>query len=105
MITVTFSFNKADCVGFCISGHSGYSEQGSDIVCSAVSSAAYMAVNTITEILHINPKVAVKDGFLSIALTNSEAEKASVILDGFALHITALCEQYPDYIIVNNSEV
>ena len=49
MIEVEF-FREPDgtLTGYTFSGHSDYAEQGSDIVCAAVSSAAYMAANTIS---------------------------------------------------------
>ncbi len=105
MTTVTF-YNSGDLIcGFKISGHSGYAEEGHDIICASVSSAAIMAANTITEILHINAEVTEDDGLLIFNLSENEAEKSSVILDGLKLHLTALSEQYTKYIKVKNSEV
>ncbi|MEE0868633.1 MAG: ribosomal-processing cysteine protease Prp, partial [Ruminococcus sp.] len=42
MIKVTFEAGNGVIKNVCISGHSGYAEEGSDIVCAAVSSAAIM---------------------------------------------------------------
>lgn len=105
MITVTFNCSGNLICGFEISGHSGFSEEGSDIVCAAVSSAVYMAANTITEILHINADVTENDGFMSLSLSKREAVNSAVVLDGLRLHLTALSEQYTKYIKVKNSEV
>ncbi len=105
MITVTF-FKSDDVINaFMVSGHSDYSEQGSDIVCAAVSSATYMAANTITDIQHIDAEVTERDGFMSLKLPLNEAKKAGVILSGLELHLTALSEQYNKYIKVKISEV
>ena len=41
--------------GFDISGHAMFAESGSDIVCASVSSAAYMAANTVTAVI-LNPR-------------------------------------------------
>lgn len=105
MITVTFNCSCNLICGFEISGHSGFSEEGSDIVCAAVSSAVYLAANTITEILHINADVTENDGFMSLSLSKREAVNSAVVLDGLRLHLTALSEQYTKYIKVKNSEV
>ena len=91
--------------GFCIRGHSGYSEQGSDIVCAAVSSAAYMAANTIIEVLNINADVALDDGYMRLRILPSEAKTCRDILTGFKLHLCSLEEQYSDYLTVNYLEV
>ena len=53
MINAVFTVSRGFITGFTISGHSDFAEQGSDIVCSAVSSAVYMAANTITEVQQI----------------------------------------------------
>lgn len=105
MITVTFFESHGVVNGFEISGHSDYSQEGSDIVCSAVSSAAYMTANTITDIQHINADVTERDGFMSLRLSQSDAHKAQDIILGLRLHLTALSEQYNKYIKVKISEV
>ena len=105
MTTVTFLKSDDIICGFEISGHSDFAEEGSDIVCAAVSSAAYMTANTITEILHIDADVTENDGFMSLSLSKGEAEKSAVVLDGLRLHLTALSEQYTKYIKVKISEV
>ena len=42
-------------MGFRVEGHSGYAEEGADIVCAAVSSAAYLIVNSVTEVRGVSP--------------------------------------------------
>ena len=105
MTTVTFNCSGNLICGFTVSGHSGYAEEGSDIVCSAVSSAVIMTANTITEIQHINADVTENDGFLKLNLSKEEAKKCEIILKGLKLHLTALSEQYKKYIKVKISEV
>lgn len=97
MITVRF-YVKNQTVGFEISGHSGYGEEGSDIICSAVSSCAYMTANTLTEIMGLNPDITVKDGYMKLILSDSETVKAQDILNGFMFHINAMADEYPGYI-------
>ena len=45
--------------GFSVSGHSGYAEAGSDIICAAVTTAVRFAECTINDVLgnHANSKV------------------------------------------------
>ncbi|MBQ8539163.1 MAG: ribosomal-processing cysteine protease Prp [Ruminococcus sp.] len=105
MIKVEF-FGSSPVLGFSIKGHSGYGEQGSDIVCAAVSSVAYMAVNTITDILNVKPlKLYENDGEMRLELDESSAQKCSVVLDGLVLHLRSLSEEYKKYIKVTISEV
>ena len=105
MIQVTFAVEDKIITGFEISGHSGFSEEGSDIVCAAVSSAAYMTANTVTEILDLKCSVTADDGLMILKLSKDEAEKAQDILNGFLLHINALSKEYADFIDLKISEV
>ena len=51
MTRVEFFDHEGRITGFCCSGHSGYAEEGSDIVCAAVSTAAKLAECTINDVL------------------------------------------------------
>ncbi len=105
MITVTFNQSGNLLTGFTISGHSDIGEEGNSIVCAAVSSVAYMVANTITDIQHISADVTDSDGFMTLNLSNSDAESAQDILLGLRLHLNALSEQVPNDIIVQITEV
>lgn len=105
MITVTFKTSGDLICGFTVSGHSDYGEEGSDIVCAAVSSVVIMTANTVTEIMHINAKVTESDGFVNMDLSKPDAERSKYILDGLRLHLTALSEQYSNDIKVKITEV
>lgn len=93
--------------GFCISGHSGYSESGTDIVCAAVSSAAYMAANTMTEILNADVDVQVAEnlGIMKAFVSERDVSKCHDIIEGLKMHLILLEEMYPDNIKVSYMEV
>ncbi len=96
MIEVTFfQDDKGALKGYSFSGHSDYAEAGYDIVCSAVSSAAYMAANTITEILGLEIDAEVADGSMKVEVLNPD-DAADSILKGLKLHLKTLSGQYPD---------
>ena len=105
MIRAIFTVQDKLVTGFEISGHSGFSKQGSDIICSAVSSAAYMAVNTLTDVQKLDCDVTVNDGFMDLKLSKAEAEAAQVVLNGLLLHLNALSQEYSDFIDLKISEV
>ena len=96
MTTVTFLKSDDIICGFEISGHSDF---------AAISSAAYMTANTVTEILHINAQVTEDDGLMKVRMSPNDALKACDILSGLKLHLTALSEQYKNFIKVKFSEV
>lgn len=98
MIRAVF-FEGESKLGFEISGHAG-GNRGKDIVCASVSSAAYMAANTITDILNISAEIRLNDdGFLSFFISEDNVS-AKAIIDGLQLHLTALSKQYPKKIKV-----
>lgn len=96
MTTAKFLFSDDIIVSFELSGHSGAGEEGTDIVCSAVSSAVYMAANTIIEIMKLSPEAEVRDGYLKFAMNMDDARKSKVITDGLYLHLSELQGQYPN---------
>ena len=104
MTKVVFRFSDNAIKGFSLSGHTGAGTAGNDIVCAAVSSAAYMAANTLTEICGAQADVAVADGYMSLSLTETD-DSIQKILEGFLLHINGLQEQYPKRIQVLKTEV
>lgn len=100
-----FTAKDGELLGFSIKGHSGFAEFGSDIVCAAVSSAAYMTANTITDVLNVHADIVVNDGYMYLRVSPQNCKECRHILSGFKLHLCSLTEQYPDYLIVNYLEV
>ena len=96
MTTAKFLFSDETVISFELSGHSGAGEEGTDIVCSAISSAVYMAANTIIEIMKLNPETVVRDGYLKVQMNLEDAHKSKVITDGLYLHLSELQSQYPN---------
>jgi hypothetical protein len=105
MIKVEF-FGTDLLYGFHITGHSDMNPDGPEIICAAVSSAAYMAANTVIDVIGLRPDIKVDDGDMYLKLqTESEAERCRDILGGLMLHLGSLSEQYQDYIKLTYSEV
>ena len=90
--------------GFSISGHSGYAEAGSDIVCAAISAVVAMAETTINDVCGGKAKVRVKEEDARITLTLpatcEEEEAIQSVLAGLMLYLIGLRDDYEDYIEV-----
>ena len=90
--------------GFSVSGHSGYAESGSDIICAAITAVVTMAEATINDVCGAKAKVRVKDEDARITLTLpascDEEESVQAVLAGMMLTLIGLREDYPDYIEV-----
>ena len=51
MTRITLFRSRSHAIGFEAEGHTGYAEEGSDIVCAAVSTAVKFAEHTINDVL------------------------------------------------------
>lgn len=96
MTTAKFLFSDDTIISFEVTGHSGAGEFGTDIVCSAVSSAVYMAANTIIEIMKLNPEADFRDGYFRFTMNMEDARNSKTITDGLYLHLSELQSQYPN---------
>lgn len=88
--------------GFSVRGHSGMAESGSDILCAAVSSAAFLTANTVLEVLHVSPTALIaEDGEMLLRFREQDARLCRDILLGLKLHLEGLSEQYPERLTVS----
>ena len=80
--------------GFSVSGHSGYGEAGTDIVCAAISAVVTMAEATINDVCGAKAKVRVKDEDARITLTLpascDEEDAVQAVLAGMMLTLCSL---------------
>lgn len=87
---------------FEISGHSGYSESGSDIVCAAVSAISQTAVFGLCELKKLKATVNIneKSGFLSFESQDPkiDEESAKLLIDSMFFSLENISRQYGDYI-------
>ena len=104
MTKCEFFRDGARITGFSVSGHSGYAEAGSDIVCAAISAVVAMAETTINDVCGAKAKVRVKDENARITLTLpatcEEEEAVQAVLAGMMLYLINLRDEYSDYIEV-----
>ena len=84
-----------------ILGHAG-GEYGTDVVCAAVSSAACMAANTVTEILGVKARAETADGYLHFSFSGSKA--AADVIRGLQLHLEQLQGDHPAKVKVTTEE-
>lgn len=92
-------------LGFRLSGHSGSAAQGEDIICAAVSSAAYMAANTVSDVIHAEAEISACGGYMRVKVDERAAARCRDVLEGLKLHLLGLEEQYPKNIKVSYVEV
>lgn len=105
MTTVKFTLNeKNEIKHFLVSGHSGYAEEGSDIVCAAVSSCVQMLEICIAQA--IGEKKAsfniIGDAEISYSvpedLSDEQHSFVNKMLEGFLKYMQSISEHYKKYL-------
>ena len=86
---------------FEVRGHSGYADEGYDIVCASVSSVVWTTVNGLENVLHLSPDYSERDGFVSCKINcknDAERKNADILLFSMESFFAELAKQYPEFI-------
>ncbi|EJE7233562.1 ribosomal-processing cysteine protease Prp [Clostridium sporogenes] len=108
MVNVVFKKENNDIVLVKMSGHAESTDQGYDMVCSAISAISITIANGITEVLKINPLIKKEDGFLSIDLRScikEDIHKCQVLMNTMLLGFKSIEFNYGEYIKLTMEEV
>ena len=106
MTTVTFHMEGDRLTGFDSQGHSGYAEEGADIVCAAVTSAIRLVESTVNDVMGLcaSVKVREKETRISFRLPGGLSAPAEStcqnLLTGLMVYLTQLHDEYPENIEV-----
>jgi uncharacterized protein YsxB (DUF464 family) len=100
MILVTVKTKEDEIEAVTVSGHSGYADAGSDIVCSAVSTAMYVSLGLLEKVcpqydFHSDEKQALMK--LKIITTN---EFTKIIMENLVSTIEGISCDYTRYLQV-----
>ena len=90
-------------------GHSGYAEEGADIVCSAVSTLMETLANGLTEVVKADVKVFVDETIphLSVTLIEKDQEKckyAQVLMQSTLLGIKGVAYEFSKFIKIKEKQ-
>lgn len=96
-------FGQDPIKGFEISGHctADANDLNGKLICSSVSSAAYLTSNTLTEVVGAEAEIEVDDesGYMSVKL-KSKFQESQVTLKGLEIHLKQLAKQYRNHLKV-----
>lgn len=93
--------------GFSVKGHSGYAEEGSDIVCAAVSALTISCVNSLEAVCGIEPLLeGGENGYLKAMLPwNQQADHdAQVLFKALHVGLKDIAETYSQYVNLSIQE-
>ena len=90
-------------------GHSGYSEQGSDIVCSAVSTLMETLANGIMDVVKAKAQIIYDENIPHISVTLLETdqdkmEKAQVLMQSTLLGIKCVAQEFSKFIKIKEKQ-
>ena len=85
-----------------VSGHSGYAEEGSDIVCAAVSSCVQMLEIQIAQVIgEKKASFAERDAGISYTIPEMSDEEMFAVnnmVNGFMRYMQSISKHYEDYL-------
>ncbi len=101
MITVSFRRKaNGEVIGLSASGHSGYADRGSDIVCAAVSTlvqTAYLAIADITD--KVTYDTDEKKAYFGLEIGDvTDRHDINVIIRAITVGLKDLASGYPQHI-------
>ena len=106
MTSGTFLTEGNRIIGFDAAGHSGYAQEGEDIVCAAVTSAVRLVESIVNDVMGLcaSVKVCEKTATISFRLPGSLGPTAENtcqnMLTGMMVYLSQLHDEYPDNIEV-----
>ena len=89
--------------GFSIKGHSGYAEEGSDIVCAGISALVITIENALCQLVKLSPtERGGEDGILDVLLpekmTEAQMRDAQLLMSTLHIGLENIAQAYPDYV-------
>ena len=106
MITITVKKRKGYYRDFESKGHAGYAEEGSDIICAAVSALIINAVNSLEKFTEDAFDVQEKDGYVRLHFPEVLSAEGTLLMDSLVLGLTEIENSYKNqYLTVKIREV
>lgn len=97
MTKITIFKKEGKICEYQVKGHSGYAEEGADIVCSGISTATQMALVALTEVLKLDVQSDIKDGYMHVTIKDYQNEDAQNILRAMELTLEDIAKNYARY--------
>jgi uncharacterized protein YsxB (DUF464 family) len=112
MTTITFFYKNDACCGFSVKGHSGYAHEGSDIVCSAISSCTEMIGFGIEKVfgeargsLTVDEKTTEISFKIPEDISETENDKWKLLVGMYFSYMTELENSYNKYIKIEKRRI
>ena len=107
MTNITIYCKNNKYIGICLSGHSGYADEGEDIVCAGISALTINFINSI-DMLTDEPYGETEneeEGLIDFRFDNLTGSDAEVLIKSLVLGLEQLENDYKDFISLDYKEV
>ena len=110
MINILVLRDKQNIITIEATGHSGYAEAGSDIVCSSVSTLLQSLIKGLDEVLRIEPKYIIDEDIphLSVSirrdLSREDMVKAQALMQTTYLSLVDISNGYAKFIKIKEKQ-
>ncbi|MDO4291996.1 MAG: ribosomal-processing cysteine protease Prp [Eubacteriales bacterium] len=96
MTTILIRKTRDDYRGFTCTGHAGYADSGSDIVCAAVSVLVINTMNAIEAYAsqRMEAVMGEEDGVIDVSFPDPVNDRTKLLLDTMVLGLTDIEKQY-----------
>ena len=98
MINVTVKKRQNEFLSLKVKGHAGYAEEGSDIICAAVSALTINLVNSLDELTDASFELKEDDGLVEITFNDKLDSYAALLMNSYLLGIEDILSENADYI-------
>ncbi len=108
MIEITLFYQEKNLIGIESKGHSGYSERGTDIICSAVSvlmQSLILGLSEIAKLKDLKIKINDKKPLMKISWPKEQNEKVSLLIQTTAESLKIISNENSDYVKVHTEEI
>ena len=109
MINILVLKDKENIITIEATGHSGYAESGSDIVCSSVSTLLQSLINGLIEVVKAEPKYMIDEDIphLSVSISQLPADKmhdAQLLMRTTYLSLVDISNSYAKFIKIKEKQ-
>ena len=108
MIEITLFYQEKNLIGIESKGHSGYSERGTDIICSAVSvlmQSLILGLSEIAKLKDLKIKIDDKKPLMKISWPKEQSEKISLLTQTTAESLKIISNENSGYVKVHTEEI
>lgn len=110
MINILVLKSKQNIITIEATGHSGYAENGSDIVCSAVSTLLESLINGLIEVVNVEPdyKIDEEIPMLRVSLNNNlstdDMKNSQILMKSTLLALKSVRDGYSKFIKIKEKQ-